>query len=447
MQRRLARGEWSPRRGGDLAKRLRSSPLLRLLLLTGFLGCQSAPVAHPAALEAPEAAAGSAPRAPSAAESGIVTSDGDGMAEGKARPLVGGERVDLPLERSTIELPEGRWVVRVALPRMRYVTLGLLGPPEALRIFDVLAPSPIARLRAEVDGDDHRLPAFVALRTREQALDLLVVVDATEPVTLLRVAEDPLAFDAPTRETIRSGRFLPRPLVAMPFPIESGAGYFLQGPSRYHFVRADVARALRQAFHQVRRRLKGRSIAVGDISQWNGRRPALDMGKARHISHDGGRDVDIGLPATSGASEITRRCEGVLVDEGVLKCGPGTVRDLDGTRLAYLLSLLIDGPTPGGRYIADPDHRPGPVATVETIFTDQAYIDEIRRALPSLRAKRWIHDEAYAALGEDGLLRPSPWHVDHVHIRFTGERAQVGRELTADPTPEETADEPAEGPQ
>ncbi len=38
------------------------------------------------------------------------------------------------------------------------------------------------------------------------------------------------------------------------------------------------------------------------------------------------------------------------------------------------------GPTPGGRYIAQAKRRPGAVAVVETIFTDQAYIDAIRKA-------------------------------------------------------------------
>jgi hypothetical protein len=145
------------------------------------------------------------------------------------------------------------------------------------------------------------------------------------------------------------------------------------------------------------------------------------MDQPRHISHEGGRDVDIGLPTSDdSAAKLKRRCEGVLVERDRLECAPGTVRDLDAMRLAYLLGLMLDGPTPGGRYVEKASRRPGPIAEVETIFTDQAYIDEIRRVLPQLRAKRWIHEEAFGALGEEGLLRPSPWHTDHVHVRFMG---------------------------
>jgi hypothetical protein len=83
------------------------------------------------------------------------------------------------------------------------------------------------------------------------------------------------------------------------------------------------------------------------------------------------------------------------------------------------LGLLLDGPTPKGIHM--PEGRPGPVAPVLSILTDQAYVDEIRRAAERLRKRRWIHDEGYGALVEEGLLRPSSWHTDHVHIRFAGE--------------------------
>jgi hypothetical protein len=95
---------------------------------------------------------------------------------------------------------------------------------------------------------------------------------------------------------------------------------------------------------------------------------------------------------------------------------------VDAYRLAYFLGLLIDGPTPRGIYM--PKNRPGPLAIVQSILTDEAYVDEIRKAAEKLRRRRWIHDEGYGALVEEGLLRPSPWHTDHVHIRFAGEQAR-----------------------
>jgi hypothetical protein len=134
--------------------------------------------------------------------------------------------------------------------------------------------------------------------------------------------------------------------------------------------------------------------------------------------------VDFGLPSSDDSpSDTSRRCEGVLVEREVLRCAPGTVRDFDAMRTAYLLGLLIDGPTPSGIHL--PKNRPGPTAMVDSMLTDEAYIEEIRRAAAELRRKRWIHDEGYAALMEDGLLRPSPWHVDHVHLRFAGEPART----------------------
>jgi hypothetical protein len=65
-------------------------------------------------------------------------------------------------------------------------------------------------------------------------------------------------------------------------------------------------------------------------------------------------------------------------------------------------------------------------------LTDQVFIDAIRQALPGLRRKQWIGAEAHALLGEDGLLRHSPWHVDHVHVRFRAAPTVVPPELRFD---------------
>jgi hypothetical protein len=342
-------------------------------------------------------------------------------------------RFDLTEEISDVALPAGRWVVSVDAGAKSYVSIGVSGPRDALVSFEVLSRQ-LTRLRTGTLEGDKRLPTFVSFATRKPR-NVLVVVDAKEPVHVVRAESK--QYTPPKKEKginpynhpVSTG---PLNLVGLPFPIERKAGYLLQAPHRYHFARADVATALRLAFKQTRVRFKSNDIAVGDISQWNGIRPATDLGRARHISHSGGRDVDVGLPVRKGESLLMKRCDGVLVENDVLKCAPGTVKGVDGMRLAYLLGLLIDGPTPGGRYVSKPERRPGPVAIVETIFTDQAYIDEIRKALPVLRKKKWIHDEAYSALAEEGLLRPSPWHVDHVHIRFSGEKAVVPKVLDFD---------------
>jgi len=347
-------------------------------------------------------------------------------------------RLDLGLEQTSLALAPGRWAVIVDVPAARYVTLGVAGPADALVTFDVIGNGPLRRLRAGALKDDGLLPTFVSFETTAVEQTLTAIVDVTAPVTLLRVAADPTDIAERSRRDLRLGKVQPRVLVGLPAPIERRAGYLFQTPQRYTFLRADVAVALRAALRQTRIRFKGNGIAIGDASQWNGDKPAMDRGKPRHIHHDQGRDIDLGLPSSDDSpSLLQRRCEGVLVEKDELKCGPGTVRNLDARRLAYFLGLLIDGPTPGGRHVPNAERRSGAIAEVESILTDQAYVDEIRKALPWLRRKRWIHDEAFGALGEEGLLRPSSWHTDHVHITFKGESARVPAALKfeAQPSP------------
>jgi len=379
--------------------------------------------------------------------------DGAACAARPAAPALrcsaAGRRLALAPGQSTLELDEGRWVVMVAVPARAYVTVGVAGPVDALQRFEAIGPRRMRRLRTGAIDNDGKLPAFVSFEVASRSAEVAVIVDVTARVRLLRSVVDSSDIQARAARALKLGQAQPRALVGLPFPIERHAGYRPYAPHRYQFVRADVAAALRLALRQTRIRFKRNAIGIGDATQWNGKRPATDLGRPRHISHGGGRDVDIGLPSSDGSpSVLRRRCEGVLVDNDVLKCAPGTVRNLDAVRLAYLLGLLLDGPTPGGRHIADAGRRPGPSAIVETIFTDQAYIDEIRKALQVLRRKRWIHDEAFGALGEDGLLRPSPWHVDHLHVRFVGENARVPAVLRfeSDPAVDQAPSKSNDGP-
>src|SRR5678815_5909283 len=114
------------------------------------------------------------------------------------------------------------------------------------------------------------------------------------------------------------------------------------------------------------------------------------------------------LPALDGPSVVRTHCSGVLVESDVQGCAPGTAHGVDALRLAYLLGLLVES-------------APG----LERIFTDDVYVREIRRALEKLRERRWIHDAGYEALSDDALVRASPWHTDHIHLRFAGKGARV----------------------
>ena len=340
------------------------------------------------------------------------------QAIGPASAPVAVVSLEMPLGAgSELELPPGKLRVAVEVPGENLVTLGLVGLRQALVHMAIDAPQ---AWLADDSHDDGELPRFVSLETPPGPTTIVLDLELSAPLVLVRRALGRTPPEVPRFRALRQGSADPRALIGLPFPAAPADGYFFAEPHRYQFARHDVALALRAALAQTRTRFRRDPLAVGDLSQWDGDRPASDVGNARHIGHEGGREVDIALPSSdASASEITNRCQPVMVDRDVTRCAPGTVKGFDALRLAYLLGLLIDGPTPEGRYM--PENRPGPLAVVDSILTDEAYIDEIRRALPELQRRHWIHDEAFGALMEEGILRPSPWHVDHVHVRFAGE--------------------------
>jgi hypothetical protein len=334
-------------------------------------------------------------------------------------------------DRDRIELPAGRSLINVSVPADRFVSIGVLGPTDALLGFDLIGPPAVGAIRSRSSLDeDGLLPRIVSFWTPPSVDLVTVLVDVAAPVSLVRVSA-PASPEAPWLAPRPAGpspkgkprpalpsfplssaalkKLPPMPLVGLPIPASRDDGYVLQSPARYQFLRADVAHALLAAFRKVRVRFRRDPIAVADISQWDGLRPATDLGKPRHISHEGGRDVDLALPADDGNPSIVRaHCDGVLVEADAQGCAPGTVRGLDALRLAFLLGFLFDMDPPG---------------RIERVFTDDAFIREIRRAALELRARRWIKDEAFEGLHNDEIMRPSPWHTDHVHIRFTGPAA------------------------
>ena len=170
-------------------------------------------------------------------------------------------------------------------------------------------------------------------------------------------------------------------------------------------------RSLVDALRRTRKRFRGDPIALSDASQWDGRRPKTDRNAPRHISHVGGRDVDIALPASDGTQSFVQdRCRGVLLTQDRYGCAPGTVKGLDAQRLALLLGTICD-------------LAPGEVIKV---FMDDVYRREVVAAAPLLVERKWIKTEGAAALSEDGIIVASPWHTDHFHVRFRGEEGRIG---------------------
>jgi hypothetical protein len=328
-----------------------------------------------------------------------------------------------------IQLPAGRSLIDIAIPADRFVSIGVIGPTDALLGFDLIGPPAMSAIRSRSSLDeDGLLPRIVSFWTPSGVDLATVLVDVVAPVTLVRVSAPaspetpwltprvplpgtpksrPALAPIPISSTANSPKNAPPLLlVGLPAPASRDDGYVLQSPARYQFLRADVAHALLSAFRKVRVRFRRDPIAVADISQWDGLRPATDLGKPRHISHEGGRDVDLALPSDDGNPSIVRaHCDGVLVEADAQGCAPGTVRGLDALRLAFLLGFLFDL-EPAGR--------------IERVFTDDAFIREIRRAALELRTRRWIKDAGFEGLHNDEIMRPSPWHTDHIHIRFSG---------------------------
>ncbi len=343
-----------------------------------------------------------------------------------------GERLALAIDDDELSLPPGRWPIEVAVPPRHHVTIGVRGAAGALRDFEIVGGPGLGRVTTGALADDGRLPAFVSFETPRSADRVLVVVDVERPVELVRAASKRFTRGA---RTVNDGAV---PLVGFPYPSGRAAGYRLETPPRYAFVRADVAAALKGAFKQTRRRFRRNGITIGDASQWNGDRPAIDLGHRRHITHQGGRDIDLGLPSRQGRSRVWTRCRAMKTPPDRAECAEGSVAEaFDAERMAYFLAALVEGP----RRVGDEPspNGPAPLAEVEAILLDREYILAVTDALPKLRAQGWVGAAAYAALSEGRLLRHSPWHLDHVHVRFAGAPAVTPEALAFEVLPEGAA--------
>jgi len=314
-----------------------------------------------------------------------------------------------------VSLNPGRSVIDVAVPASSLISLGVFGPQQALLGFDVVEVSPATEDTAPLEGalsplrahrpldEDSLLPRFVSFRSPPVPTSVRVIVDASEPVELRRIAT-PLSDADPLPE--KGKRYKPylAPTIGFPAPLTRDEGFFLQSPARYQFARADVIAALLRAFQKTRARFKRDPIAIADISQWDGIRPATDLGRPRHISHEGGRDVDVALAANDEEpSTVRAHCKGVLIEATTQGCGPGTARGFDAQRMAYFLGLLFETSPP-----------------VEKIFIDDVYLRELRKAADHLHERRILKDLGFEGLANDTIVRPSPWHTDHLHVRFAG---------------------------
>ena len=316
----------------------------------------------------------------------------------------------LSTEKPSLSLAPGRSIFDIVAPPDAYVSVAVTGPREALLGMTFVGDGArVLRANAPLD-EDGLLPRVVSLQTGAAREPLSAVVDVVDAVTVTMAWATESDDREPTPKGLKDGTEVARPLVGFPAPASEKLGYALAVPGRYLFARLDVVKALTTAFEKTRKRFKSDPIYVGDASQWDGRRPKTDLGEPRHISHDGGCDIDIGIPASDTfPSSLRDHCRGVRLEVDRYGCSPGTAKGVDFDRLAYLLGTLVDD---------------GPSRLVK-VFLDDVYRREVVRVVPRLFEKRFLKETARTALGEEGILVASPWHTDHVHIRFSGEKGRA----------------------
>jgi hypothetical protein len=324
------------------------------------------------------------------------------------------EALVLGPDATAVGVAAGRFLVDVHVPASAFVSIGVFGVQEALLGFDVVSvvrpadATPIegalAPLRVHRPLDeDGLLPRIVSFRSPSEPAIVRILVDAAEPVEVQR-ASAPVVEVVQIPKKGRPPKLVQEPIIGFPAPAAREDGYFLQSAARYQFARTDVIAALLAAFRRTRVRFKRDPIAIADITQWDGIRPATDLGRPRHISHEGGRDVDVALAASDEEpSTVRAHCTGVLIEQSVQGCGPGTARGFDAQRMAYFLGVLFETMPP-----------------VEKIFVDDVYLRELRRAAETLHDRRLLKDAGFEGLHDDAIVRASPWHTDHLHVRFAG---------------------------
>lgn len=295
-------------------------------------------------------------------------------------------------DRAEVELGPGFTRVDVDAEEGHACTVFVLGPRDALSHFQLHGA--LAHDAIDEDGMLPKAASFVAGTS-----PVWLGVEVHEAVRVRKVCASPTT-SLPTEDD----RVL---MIGMPTPTRRDDGYVLERPNRYQFARPDVVFTLRGAFTAVRTRFRRDPIGIADITQWDGRKPALDVGLPRHISHDGGRDVDIAFPSLDEPSRMGDHCEKEHnADKTSASCRPGTGKGVDAMRLAHLGALLFQQ------------------GVLDKMFLDREFIPDVGRAAEKQAKWGWISKKAAAALQPDaGILVHVPWHTDHVHLRFLGAKA------------------------
>jgi hypothetical protein len=336
-----------------------------------FLGASLPGALHAQALSAPSARPTVVPQPPPSALKTTIQSKKQGNVAQRFRVGAGWHSLN----------------IKVAPKQL--ISLLIIGPKEALshvRLHGVAVPDAL-----EEDGV---LPKVLSFIPPKGVMQVQLALESKQALEIIQL-QTPITTELPEDAT--------PPLIGMPTPRDSKDGYVLEHPNRYQFARPDVIAMLRKGLRAMRHKFARDSLGIGDLSQWDGRRPRLDLGKARHVSHEGGRDVDIALPSTFGFSSLIEdRCKRLhSAGRKQAWCEPGSVKSFDGARLAYLLATLIK------------------TQKIDKIFLDHEYIGIVHRHAKRLARLQlipsWVVEKLHP---KNGVIHHLPWHTDHVHVRF-----------------------------
>jgi hypothetical protein len=172
------------------------------------------------------------------------------------------------------------------------------------------------------------------------------------------------------------------------------------GIKRYQFGRRDLLMFVREAGRQ--RAARGaQPFYPEDFSAWDGRTPGLDVGSARHASHQRGKDVDLSLYGLDGKATWRSFCTVQYVD-GDRVCKDGTASpSFDAYQNAiYFLPFFETGRMTYG-------------------FLDRELIEKVRPAAAVAKNEGAV-PAAMLPLYSDGKhLQHWPFHDNHIHVRVS----------------------------
>lgn len=188
-------------------------------------------------------------------------------------------------------------------------------------------------------------------------------------------------------------------------------GYYKSSPARYSYLRKDLTMLLAYAACEMQRRFPGTTpVALGDLSQADGRTPGTDVGSLRHGSttHTG-NDMDIAYFQTDGANNYQIVCgdgsdENGNGEMGRYNDGSFCTTDMnivDWEREGYWFAKLAESPL------------------TRVFGLDQTFPDDILAQAQRLLMRGEISNEVYDRMTTLGYGAAGGWQFHHHHSHMS----------------------------